>query len=67
MGLTEEYEKQYSILTAEITSFIGKLSVAEIGVESCLCVQLFARFYFVFVCHQYVFLLQMIEEISLLR
>jgi hypothetical protein len=33
MGLTEEYEKQYSILTAEITSFIGKLSVAEIGAD----------------------------------
>lgn len=31
MGLLEEYEQQYSILTAEITSYIGKLSLAAIG------------------------------------
>lgn len=31
MGLIEEYENQYSILTAGITSNVGKLSLAAIG------------------------------------
>lgn len=31
MGLLQEYENQYSILSAEITSCIGKLSVSAIG------------------------------------
>lgn len=31
MGLIEEYEQQYSILTAEITVNIGKLSTVSIG------------------------------------
>jgi len=28
--MMDEYEKQYSVLTAEITSNIGKLAIAEI-------------------------------------
>lgn len=31
MGLLEEYEQQYSILTAEITVHIGKLGTVSIG------------------------------------
>lgn len=31
MGLLEEYEQQYSILTAEITVHIGKLGIVTIG------------------------------------
>lgn len=31
MGLLQEYENQYSILTAEITSNIGKLKVSALG------------------------------------
>lgn len=29
MGLLEDYEKQYSILTAEVTSNVGRLNVAS--------------------------------------
>lgn len=31
MGLLEEYEQQYSILTAEITVHIGRLGIVSIG------------------------------------
>lgn len=33
MGLIEEYEQQYSILTAEITSNISRLADSDIGVD----------------------------------
>lgn len=31
MGLLEDYEQQYSVLTAEITSNIGRLGIVSIG------------------------------------
>lgn len=31
MGLLEDYEQQYSVLTAEITSNIGRLGTVSIG------------------------------------
>lgn len=37
MGLLEDYEKQYSILTAEVTSNVGRLNVATEAGKERLC------------------------------
>ena len=45
MGLLEDYEQQYSVLTAEITSNIGRLGIVSIGKFNFSDVQIYVIYH----------------------